>query len=123
MAHIHVSWLDPHKIRKVTLVGSEKMVVFDDMEASEKIRVYDKGAAITGGIDNYAESIALRLGDIVIPKLPSVEPLRLECQHFVDCIREDRTPLSDGLDGIRVGRVLEAGDESLRRGGELVRLP
>ena len=96
MAHIHVSWLDPHKIRKVTVVGSEKMVVFDDMEASEKIRIYDKGAEVSGGVDNYAEAIALRLGDIVIPKLPALEPLRLECQHFVDCIREDRTPLSDG---------------------------
>jgi predicted dehydrogenase len=122
MAHIHVSWLDPHKIRKVTVVGSEKMVVFDDMEASEKIRIYDKGAEISGGVDNYAEAIALRLGDIVIPKLPALEPLRLECQHFVDCIREDRTPLSDGHDGIRVGKVLEAGDESLRRDGELIRL-
>lgn len=123
MAHIHVSWLDPHKIRKVTVVGSEKMVVFDDMEASEKIRIYDKGAEVSGGVDNYAEAIALRLGDIVIPKLPALEPLRLECQHFVDCIREDRTPLSDGHDGIRVGKVLEAGDESLRRDGELIRLP
>jgi predicted dehydrogenase len=123
MAHIHVSWLDPHKIRKVTVVGSEKMVVFDDMEASEKIRIYDKGAEISGGVDNYAEAIALRLGDIVIPKLPALEPLRLECQHFVDCIREDRTPLSDGHDGMRVGKVLEAGDESLRRDGELIRLP
>jgi predicted dehydrogenase len=98
------------------------MVVFDDMATSEKIRIYDKGTVILSDIDDYAASIALRLGDILIPKLPATEPLRLECQHFVDCIREDRTPLSDGLDGIRVGKVLEAGDESLKRGGELIHL-
>ena len=121
MAQVHVSWLDPHKIRKVTLVGSQKMVVFDDMEAAEKIRVYDKGAEINT-LDSYAESITLRMGDIRIPKTPAGEPLRLECQHFIDCIASDKTPLSDGLDGLKVVKVLEAGSESLRRGGELVQL-
>jgi predicted dehydrogenase len=121
MAHIHVSWLDPHKIRKVTLVGSQKMVVLDDMEASEKIRIYDKGAEV-GSVASYAESISLRSGDILIPQIPGGEPLQLECRHFIDSIRNDTTPRSDGRDGLRVVRVLEAGTESLRRGGELVRL-
>jgi predicted dehydrogenase len=121
MAQVHVSWLDPHKIRKVTLVGSQKMVVFDDMEAAEKIRIYDKGAEIST-LDSYAESITLRMGDIRIPKTPAGEPLRLECQHFLDCIANDKTPLSDGLDGLAVVKILEAGSESLRRGGELVKL-
>ena len=121
MAHIHVSWLDPHKIRKVTLVGSQKMVVFDDMEASEKIRVYDKGAEVKG-VDSYAEAITLRTGDILIPKIASGEPLRTECQHFIDAIVNDTTPRSDGRDGMRVVKVLEGGSPSLARGGEAVSL-
>ncbi|KKL58605.1 hypothetical protein LCGC14_2223700 [marine sediment metagenome] len=121
MAHIHVSWLDPHKIRKVTLVGSQKMVVFDDMEASEKIRVYDKGAEVKG-VDSYAEAITLRTGDILIPKIASGEPLRTECQHFIDAIVNDTTPRSDGRDGMRVVKVLEGGSTSLARGGEAVSL-
>ena len=121
MAQVHVSWLDPHKIRKLTLVGSKKMAVFDDMEAQEKIRIYDKGAEI-GNLDHYADSITLRIGDIRIPKTPTGEPLRAECLHFIDCIANDKTPLSDGHDGLRVVKILEAGTASLARGGELVTL-
>ena len=76
MAHIHVSWLDPHKIRKVTLVGSQKMVVFDDMQAAEKIRVYDKAAEVQRSVESYVEAITLRTGDILVPNIPSAEPLR-----------------------------------------------
>ncbi len=122
MAHMHVSWLDPHKIRRVTLVGDQKMVVFDDMEASEKIRVYDKGADVHRGVASYEESITLRTGDIFIPKIPAGEPLRMECQHFLDCIEQDRQPISDGQEGVRVVRVLEAGSLSVSRGGEPVEL-
>ena len=121
MAHIHVSWLDPHKIRKVTLVGSEKMVVFDDMDASEKIRVYDKGAVVKS-VNSYVEAITLRTGDVLIPKIPGGEPLRLECQHFIDCIAGDTAPRSDGADGVRVVKALEAGSASLAAGGEPVAL-
>jgi len=116
LANIHVSWLDPHKIRKVTLVGAQKMVVFDDMDASEKIRIYDKGAEVRTSV-SYEEAITLRTGDILIPKVPAAAPLKLECRHFVDCILQDRTPLSDGHDGRRVVRILEAGDRSLAQGG------
>ena len=122
MAHIHVSWLDPHKIRKVTLVGSQKMVVFDDMEASEKVRVYDKAAEVQRTVESYVEAITLRTGDILIPRVPGGEPLKVECQHFIDCIEKDQTPRSDGRDGLRVVQVLEAGTESLARGGEPVEL-
>ncbi len=122
MAHIHVSWLDPHKVRKVTLVGSQKMVVFDDMEAAEKVRVYDKGAYVRKTVDSYVEAITLRMGDILIPKIPSGEPLRAECQHFVDCILKDTAPRSDGADGLRVVKVLAAGSASLGKGGEPVGL-
>jgi predicted dehydrogenase len=118
MAHIHVSWLDPHKIRRVTLVGSQKMVVFDDMQGAEKIRVYDKGADIKQSVDSYAEVVMLRTGDILIPKIPSGEPLNIECTHFIDAIVNDTAPRSDGRDGLRVVKVLEAGSKSLATGGK-----
>jgi len=119
IANVHCSWLDPHKIRKMTVVGSEKMVTFDDTEATEKIRMYDKGAAIKHDITtSYTEVISLRFGDIVIPKVPSGEPLALECKHFIDCVL-DGTPIrSDGIEGLRVVRVLEAGQKSLKSNGE-----
>ncbi len=122
MAHVHVSWLDPHKIRKITLIGSKKMVVFDDMEPAEKIRIYDKGADVKASVESYAEAIALRTGDIRIPKISNDEPLRLECRHFIDCILNDTQPRSDGADGLRVVKVLEAGSRSLAQGGAPVAL-
>jgi len=118
MAHLHCSWLDPHKIRRMTVVGPEKMVTFDDMEATEKIRVYDKGAAVKHDITtSYADIISLRFGDIVIPKIPGGEPLSLECQHFIECVLENRPVRSDGADGLRVVQVLEAGQRSLKNHG------
>ncbi|MBI1799863.1 MAG: Gfo/Idh/MocA family oxidoreductase [Candidatus Eisenbacteria bacterium] len=122
LAHVHVSWLDPHKLRKITVVGSQKMVVFDDMEASEKIRVYDKGVDRAGQIVPYGDALTVRSGDILIPKISLQEPLRIECQHFVDCVRERRAPLTDGADGLRVVKVLAAAQASLERGGAPVAL-
>jgi predicted dehydrogenase len=120
MAHIHVSWLDPHKVRRATLVGSQKMVVFDDMDASQKIRIYDKGADVKKSVNSYADAITLRTGDIMIPQISSAEPLELECQHFIDSVAKNRNPRSDGANGVRVVKVLEAGSQSLARGGEPV---
>ena len=121
MAHVHVSWLDPHKLRKITVVGSRKMVVFDDMEASEKVRIYDKGidrpGPPMGQIVSYGDALSVRSGDILIPRISLQEPLQLECQHFVECVREHRTPLTDGADGLRVVRVLAAAQQSLAAGG------
>ena len=118
-ANVHCSWLDPHKIRKMTVVGSEKMVTFDDMEATEKIRMYDKGAAIKHDITtSYADIISLRFGDIVIPKVPGGEPLALECEHFIDCVLDGKPIRSNGIDGLRVVQVLEAGQKSLKSNGE-----
>lgn len=122
MAHIHVSWLDPHKIRKVTVVGSKKMAVIDDMEASEKIRVYDKGVSFTGNYSAFGEYLSLRIGDILIPNIKNQEPLKLECQHFIDCILNNKIPRSDGEDGLKVVRVLNAAQESLKQGGMPVNL-
>ena len=117
LAHVHVSWLDPHKMRKLTVVGSRKMIVFDDMEASEKVRVYDKGVDRVGEIVSYGDSLTVRSGDILIPKISLQEPLRIECQHFVDCVRTRKTPLTDGEDGLRVVKVLAAAQASLDAGG------
>lgn len=117
LAHIHLSWLDPHKIRKTTIVGSKKMAVFDDMEPTEKIRLYDKGVNYAPSYQSYGESMSLRIGDIVIPKLDLKEPLRLECSHFIKCITSRVTPLSDGRNGLMVAKVLEAASKSLKEGG------
>ena len=122
MAHIHVSWFDPHKIRKVTLVGSDKMATFDDMDASEKIRIYDKGVNVSGSVVGYEQSISIRSGDILIPRTPSGEPLRVECLHFLDSIEKGAVPRSDGRDGLRVVRVLDAATKSLKAGGAPVNL-
>ena len=117
MAHVHVSWLDPHKLRKFTVVGSQKMVVFDDMEASEKIRVYDKGVDRAGQVVSYGDALTVRSGDILIPKISLQEPLTLECRHFVECVRDRKRPLTDGEDGLKVVKVLAAAQASLEAGG------
>jgi predicted dehydrogenase len=104
-AHLHLSWLDPHKERRFTVVGSQRMATFDDMALERKLTVYDKG--FDHHTSSYGEYIS-RSGDIWSPRVSNREPLRLECEHFVDCIRERRTPRSDGGSGLRVVRVLEA---------------
>ena len=117
LAQVHVSWLDPHKVRRTTLVGSKRMVVFDDMQAAEKIRIYDKGVDPNGRYVGYAESLSLRSGDIIVPALHMSEPLKLECEHFIECVTNRTTPRSDGRDGMRVVRVLDAAQRSLKSGG------
>lgn len=117
IAHIHVSWLDPHKVRRTTVVGSKKMIVFDDMEPREKIRVYDKGVEKSGEYDSYGEFLSLRDGDINIPAVKMAEPLMIECEHFIECIEHDTNPVSDGHNGVVVTQVLGAGQESLKNGG------
>jgi predicted dehydrogenase len=109
-AHLHLSWLDPHKTRSFTLVGSRKMATFDDMELERKVTVYDKG--FDQDVRSYGEYIT-RSGDIHSPAIGNREPLRIECEHFVECIVEGRTPRSDGEAGLRVVRVLEALQASL----------
>ncbi len=110
-AHLHLSWLDPHKERRFTVVGSHKMATFDDMAVEGKITIYDKG--FDEAPRGYGEWVT-RSGDIYSPRLPTVEPLRLECQEFLDSIREGRAPRSDGASGLRVVRVLERLQDSLR---------
>jgi predicted dehydrogenase len=117
MAHIHVSWLDPHKERKLTVVGSKMMAVFDDTESSEKIWLYDKGVETKLDYNTYGEYLSLRAGDIVIPSVDSAEPLKIECEHFVNCIKNRTQPRSDGKDGLRVLIILTAAQKSMEEGG------
>ena len=109
-AHLHLSWLDPHKERRFTVVGSRKMATFDDMELERKLTVYDKG--FDEDFSSYGEYIA-RSGDVWSPRVGNDEPLRLECRHFVDCARDGVAPRSDGESGLRVVRVLESLQRSL----------
>jgi predicted dehydrogenase len=122
LCHIHVSWLDPSKTREMTVVGSQKMIVYDDVAAEGKVRIYDKGAYRKGDPIYGEFQYKLHSGDIWIPRIDMQEPLRLECAHFVDCIRNGKQPLTDGENGLRVVRVLEAGQQSLDNGGIKVAL-
>ena len=115
VAFIQTSWLDPDKIRRMTVVGSKKMLVFDDVQPTEKIRIYDKHVEVPEHYDTYTEfHYSYKYGDIVIPKIDGGEPLRTELDHFIDCIKNDDTPMSCGRDGLHVVQILEAAEESLK---------
>ena len=118
MAQIHVSWLDPHKERKMVVVGSKKMLVFDDMQAAEKVRIFDKGAHVQAGAVDASQAIKVRHGDIHIPHVAGPEPLDAETQHFIDAIRNNTTPRSDGHDGLRVVPNTRAGRNTTSRNSE-----
>ncbi|HXE56799.1 MAG TPA: Gfo/Idh/MocA family oxidoreductase [Gemmatimonadales bacterium] len=117
MAHTQLSWLDPHKERRLTVVGSRQMAVFDDMAAREKLRIYDKGVDRPPEYRSYGEALTIREGDIFIPCLSNVEPLAAELHHFVQVVCGRQAPRSDAADGVRVVRVLEAASRSLAHGG------
>ncbi len=112
-AHLHLSWLDPHKERRFTIVGSQRMATFDDMALEGKVTIYDKG--FDEDARGYGEYIT-RSGDIFSPQISNTEPLRIECEHFIDCIVDGRQPQSDGESGLRVVRVLEKLQRSLENG-------
>ena len=115
LASVHVSWLDPVKVRSVTVVGDRKMVVFDDTHATEKLRIYDRGADYQPREGGFAEFIAaVRDGDIVIPRLEQREPLREQLEHFVDCINTGKRPIASAEDGVAIVKVLERAQHELR---------
>jgi predicted dehydrogenase len=121
VAHVHVSWLNPDKIRRTTVVGSKKMLVFDDVSMQEKIRVYDKGVTVQPHYDTFGEfQLSYRFGDIYTPRLDDSEPLKNECQHFVHCIRQKETPRSNGAAGLAVVRVMERACESIQQNGRVL---
>jgi predicted dehydrogenase len=123
-AHVHVSWLNPNKVRRFTIVGSKKMMVYDDI-GDAKIQIYDKGITkktrdvAFDQADNFGEfQLIQRAGDILIPQIHYIEPLQTECAHFVDCIEKGTKPISDGRNGLEVIRVLEAAEQSLHSSGK-----
>jgi predicted dehydrogenase len=118
MADLRVSWLDPCKLRRITIVGSKKMIVYDDLQPDDKLLVYDKGVDIQRYTDTYEDfHLAYRCGDIYSYPIPEQEPLKMECEHFLECIRARSTPRSDGMFGLKVVKVLETAQKSLLNGG------
>lgn len=116
-AYIHVSWLDPCKVRRITVVGSKKMIVFNDVENEQKLKIYDKGVEAPAYTNGFGEfQCSYRSGDIVIPNLRIIEPLKKECQHFLDSISNHTQPCSCGEDGLRVVKILEAAQHSMNNG-------
>ncbi len=119
IAHINVNWLSPVKIRTTLIGGRKKMVVWNDLEPDNKIKIYDKGVEITSKEGVYDLLVSYRSGDMWAPKLEQTEALRMEAQHFIDCIIHNRRPISDGHSGLRVVKMLEAANRSLRKNGEI----
>ena len=123
IAFIHNSWLDPNKIRRTTIVGSRKMLVYDDIESQEKIKIFDKGVEVPPYYDTFADfQYSYRYGDIYSPRIEDFEPLKKVCDHFLECIKTGRTPLSDGYSGLRVVSILEAASKSLKQNGKAISL-
>ncbi len=124
IAHIHVNWLAPVKIRQTLIGGSRQMIVFDDLEPSEKIKIYDRGITLQDSpASKYELLVGYRTGDMRAPHLSPIEALRTETEHFAECIEEGKAPLTDGHFGLRVVRTLEAADQSLRQNGRPVEIP
>jgi len=123
IAHLNVNWLSPVKVRRTLIGGSKQMIVYDDMEPSEKVKIYDKGITVNGTPDSlYKALIGYRSGDMFAPQVDVSEALKVEIQHFADCIRTGAEPITGGQAGLRVVRVLESASLSMRQRGKLVSL-
>jgi predicted dehydrogenase len=122
IAHIHVNWLSPVKVRTTLIGGEHKMVVWNDLAADEKIKVYDKGVSVITKQGVYELLVSYRSGDMWAPKVEQTEALRVEAQYFIDCILHNHKPVNDGLAGRRVVQLLAAADRSLKKRGRIVRL-
>jgi predicted dehydrogenase len=122
-ATIQSSWLDPNKVREMTFVGSKRMLVYNDLEPNEKIKIYDKRVEMPPYYDTFAEfHYSYHYGDIYSPYIKQYEPLKEECQHFLDCIRTGQKPLSGGVEGLQVVQILEAASKSLKNDGAPVEI-
>ena len=122
IAHLNVNWLSPVKVRSTLLGGEKKMVLWNDVEADEKVKVYDKGVDISNGQSVYDLLVSYRSGDMWAPKIEQAEALATEAKYFVDCIEQDMTPFNDGAAGLRVVKLLEAADRSLQERGAAIQL-
>jgi predicted dehydrogenase len=122
IAHVHVSWLSPVKIRRTLISGSRKMVVYDHLDPDNQIRVYDKGVEVCTLEEQYQALVQYRLGDMYAPKVDQTEALEMECRHFTDCCLGKAVPITDGREGLRVVKLLEAAQQSIQAGGANVML-
>jgi predicted dehydrogenase len=122
IAHVNVNWLSPVKVRTTLIGGEQKMLVWNDLEADEKIKVYDKGVRITNREDVHELLVSYRSGDVWAPRVEQTEALKVELEYFVDCVANNRTPTNDGAAGLRIVKLLEAADESLKERGRIVPL-
>jgi len=122
IAHINVNWLSPVKVRTTLIGGEKRMLVWNDLEADEKLKVYDKGVQMRTGHEIYDLLVSYRSGDMWAPKVEQTEALKAELAYFIDCILNDRTPINDGPAGLRVVKMLEAADRSLKERGTTIRL-
>jgi len=122
IAHINVNWLSPVKVRTTLLGGEKKMLVWNDLEADEKIKLYDRGVQMMSGEAVYQQLVSYRTGDMWSPNIEQIEALKVEASYFIDCIRNDKRPFNDGEAGLRVVRMLEAADESLKLRGKVVKV-
>lgn len=120
IAHVNVNWLSPVKVRTTLIGGEQKMLVWNDLEADEKIKVYDKGVKITSREDVHELLVSYRSGDVWAPRVEQTEALKVELEYFIDCILNDRTPINDGAAGLRIVKLLEAADHSLKERGKIV---
>ncbi len=121
VAHLHVNWLAPQKVRTVLIGGSRKMIVYDDNEPSEKVKVYDRGVLLESA-DRGTTLVQYRTGDMLAPQIPTTEALRIECEHLLECIRQGIAPVTGGTHALNVVRLLEAAQRSIQQGGQVVRL-
>jgi predicted dehydrogenase len=122
IAHINVNWLSPVKVRTTLIGGKKKMLVWNDLDPDEKIKIYDKGIEVETKEGVYDLLLSYRSGDMWAPKVDQVEALRLEAEHFLDCVAKDKVPINDGNSGLRVVKILEAANKSIKNRGEMVDL-
>lgn len=125
-SHIYLSWLNPLKVRRMTVVGSKKMIIYDDANTDAKIQLYDKGLdkiPLDGGVESYGDfQLKLRAGDIFIPKINYEEPLKVQCNHFIDCIENGKRPLTDGRHGLKVVKIIAAAEKSIKNNSKHIEL-
>jgi len=123
IAHVHVNWLTPVKVRHTLIGGSEKMILYDDLEPSEKVKIYDKGVTLSQSPEAvYELLVSYRSGDMWAPRLDTTEALQVEAQHFIDCIETGKVPVTDGQAGLRLVKIVEAAEQSLSARGQLVEI-
>ena len=122
IAHINVNWLSPVKVRTTLIGGEKKMLVWNDVEADEKLKIYDKGVQMNGRQGLYDLLVSYRSGDMWAPRVDQAEALKVELNYFIDCVTKDQRPFNDGVAGLRVVKLLEAADRSLRERGRAIEL-